>query len=233
MPISNLGNGLRTGVCTSTNRPTTPYEGQVIYETDTDKVFVWNGTAWVIPNSPTTNPTGLELITTCTATSAGGTSATASGGIVTLGTSNTSVTVSNAFSATYDNYKIILSGGSSAGDANLRITLGSTATGYYAAGIYVGYTAATIYGTNTNNGTFIDFGYGSTNALSGTGEIESPFLAKRTVLRTSPISTSTTYPFGVFGGYLNDATSYTAFTITTSAPAMTGGTITVYGYRKA
>ena len=46
MPISNLSNGLRTGVCTSTNRPTTPYEGQVIYETDTDKVFVWNASAW-------------------------------------------------------------------------------------------------------------------------------------------------------------------------------------------
>ena len=46
MPISNLSNGLRTGVCTSTNRPTTPYEGQVIYETDTDVVAVWNGTAW-------------------------------------------------------------------------------------------------------------------------------------------------------------------------------------------
>ena len=46
MPISNLSNGLRTGVCTSTNRPTTPYEGQMIYETDTDVVAVWNGTAW-------------------------------------------------------------------------------------------------------------------------------------------------------------------------------------------
>jgi hypothetical protein len=38
---------------------------------------------------------------------------------------------------------------------------------------------------------------------------------------------------GVFGGYLNDATSYTAFTITASSGTMTGGTITVYGYRKA
>ena len=47
MPISNLSNGLRTGVCTSTNRPTTPYEGQVIYETDTDMVAIWNGTAWM------------------------------------------------------------------------------------------------------------------------------------------------------------------------------------------
>ena len=54
MAISNLSNGLRTGVCTSTNRPTTPYEGQVIYETDTDKVFVWNASAWKqIPTAAT------------------------------------------------------------------------------------------------------------------------------------------------------------------------------------
>ena len=46
MAISNLSGGLRSGVCTSTTRPTTPYEGQMIYETDTDKVLVWNGSAW-------------------------------------------------------------------------------------------------------------------------------------------------------------------------------------------
>ena len=58
MPISNLGNGLRTGVCTSTNRPTTPYEGQVIYETDTDLTFVWNGTAWLYLSTPQTSAIG-------------------------------------------------------------------------------------------------------------------------------------------------------------------------------
>lgn len=39
----------KPGVCTSTTRPATPYEGQMIYETDTDKVLIYNGTAWV-PN---------------------------------------------------------------------------------------------------------------------------------------------------------------------------------------
>jgi len=58
MPISNLSNGLRTGVCTSTNRPTTPYEGQVIYETDTDLTFVWNGTAWLYLSTPQTSAIG-------------------------------------------------------------------------------------------------------------------------------------------------------------------------------
>jgi len=46
MAISNVSSGLRPGVCTSTTRPQAPFEGQMIYETDTDKVLVWNGTAW-------------------------------------------------------------------------------------------------------------------------------------------------------------------------------------------
>ena len=40
--------GLKPGVCTSTTRPSNPYEGQHIYETDTDIEYVWSGTAWVV-----------------------------------------------------------------------------------------------------------------------------------------------------------------------------------------
>jgi hypothetical protein len=46
--ISNLTTGLRSGVCTSTTRPTAPYEGQLIYTTDLDTLEIWNGTAWRI-----------------------------------------------------------------------------------------------------------------------------------------------------------------------------------------
>ena len=46
MGISNIASNLRPGICTSTTRPTTPYEGQVIYETDTDMLAIWNGSAW-------------------------------------------------------------------------------------------------------------------------------------------------------------------------------------------
>jgi hypothetical protein len=38
---------IRPGVCTSTTRPSSPYDGQVIYETDTDLVKAWNGSTWV------------------------------------------------------------------------------------------------------------------------------------------------------------------------------------------
>lgn len=216
MTISATTQGLRPGVCTSSNRPATPFEGQMIYETDTDLTYVYGGSAWQqVAGGTAVGNSGLVYVKSQT-----------------IGSAVSSVTVTGAFSTDYDNYLVQLSGGAATGDANLRITLGSTATGYYAGGIYVGYTGATVFGTNTNNGTFIDMGYGSTNALSGRGEIESPFLAKRTVFRTTPVSTSTSYPMGVFGGYLNDATSYTAFTITASSGTMTGGTITVYGYRK-
>jgi hypothetical protein len=46
MAISNVSSGLRPGVCSSTTRPQAPFEGQFIYETDTDLVRVWNGSSW-------------------------------------------------------------------------------------------------------------------------------------------------------------------------------------------
>jgi len=51
MGVSNTNLGLRPGVCTSSTRPASPYDGQVIYETDTDFMLVYNGTAWVAPGN--------------------------------------------------------------------------------------------------------------------------------------------------------------------------------------
>jgi len=36
-----------TIICTSTTRPASPFEGQEIYETDTDLSLTWSGSAWV------------------------------------------------------------------------------------------------------------------------------------------------------------------------------------------
>lgn len=47
MAINSIGGvGLRPGVCTSTTRPTAPYLGQVIFETDTAQMRYWDGTVW-------------------------------------------------------------------------------------------------------------------------------------------------------------------------------------------
>lgn len=50
MPLSSVLGAqsiTKPGVCTSTTRPSSPFDGQVIYETDTDRTLVWNNSAWV------------------------------------------------------------------------------------------------------------------------------------------------------------------------------------------
>jgi hypothetical protein len=59
-------------------------------------------------------------------------------------------------------------------------------------------------------------------------DLFSPFLAKFTTVFGSYAGTVA----GSLSGYHGVATSYTAFTLSTAGNTMTGGTITVYGYRK-
>lgn len=49
MPLSSVLGAqslVKPGVCTSSTRPASPYDGQVIYESDTDTVRVWDGSVW-------------------------------------------------------------------------------------------------------------------------------------------------------------------------------------------
>lgn len=61
MPLSSVLGAqslVRPGVCTSSTRPASPFEGQVIYETDTDKIMSYNGSAWRFVSVPSsTDPT--------------------------------------------------------------------------------------------------------------------------------------------------------------------------------
>ena len=69
MAINSLSTGFRPGVCTSSTRPTAPYEGQQIYETDTDMLAIWNGTAWrYIAATTPTSGTVLQIVYGSTAT---------------------------------------------------------------------------------------------------------------------------------------------------------------------
>ena len=149
----------------------------------------------------------------------------------TIGSAVSSVTVSNAFSSTYENYKITISGGvSSASDCNLSLALGTTATGYYygLAGTTFGGVANTIGGSNQTAFNF--YGAGSSNTLHMNCDIFQPNLAKNTIA-TAYVSTLTTGGAGNFlGGFLNNSTQYTDFKITPSTGTITGGTIRVYGY---
>ena len=59
IPPSRL---IQPGVCTSSTNPTSPFEGQMIYETDTDLLKIWNGTAWIVVNSGTTTYEFVQTI---------------------------------------------------------------------------------------------------------------------------------------------------------------------------
>jgi len=61
MSISNLATGLRPGVCTSTTRPTSPYTGQLVYETDTGYLRVWDGANWDYISKSQDDTTNLPI----------------------------------------------------------------------------------------------------------------------------------------------------------------------------
>jgi len=46
MSIRSSQGNIRNGVCTSTTRPSSPYVGQMIFETDTNMLKIWLGSAW-------------------------------------------------------------------------------------------------------------------------------------------------------------------------------------------
>lgn len=149
----------------------------------------------------------------------------------TIGSAVAAVTVTDAFSATYDNYVVTVDGGVASGDINMGLTLGSTATGYYAARIYLLYSSATVNGdvlsNATNYGTVVR---GSVNSLNGTFTLFDPFATKNTHMTCNMAGSNTGSFWQTGGGYLANTTSYTAFTLTCGSGTVTGGTIRVYGY---
>ena len=40
--------GAKAGVCTSSTRPTNPFEGQIVYETDTNRTLIYDNSAWLV-----------------------------------------------------------------------------------------------------------------------------------------------------------------------------------------
>jgi hypothetical protein len=151
----------------------------------------------------------------------------------TIGTAVSSVAVTGAFSTDYDAYKIILAGGAASAQGDITMILGSTVAGYYQNVIYTAWNN-TVLAANTNNGaSWARTGITEPTTPTFNVELVGPFLAERTTIAGSFIGTDSTRVGGMMTGFLADTTSYTGFTIATSTGTLTGGTIYVYGYRKA
>jgi hypothetical protein len=147
-----------------------------------------------------------------------------------VGTGVSSVTVTGAFSADYDNYKVIYADGAGSTIAVMNMRLGSTAAGYFNAGMIVPYTGATSASQNNNAAQWSPVGVFASDYANLNFEILSPFLSKKTFIAWDYLYATGEYIRA--GGYLNDTSSYTSFTIITGGGTLTGGTIRVYGYRK-
>ena len=185
--------------------------GQFAFLEDTNETQFYDGSLW----NAVGGASGLVLISTTT-----------------IGTSVSTVTVSNAFSATYENYKIILSGGVASGTAAVTMILGATTSSYYAGYNRTNYSNGAQDGNNNNNAAnWSAVGEATTDGLNGNIELQQPFATKRTTMQCAYGSIRSS-GFGLAGGgYLDNATSYTAFTI--GGPTLTGGTIWVYGYQNS
>jgi len=148
----------------------------------------------------------------------------------TIGSAVASVAVTGAFSATYENYLVIVSGGTMSATNSINVILGATTSNYSNVLVYGSYTSTTVTAANNNAGSSWTFmGYGNTNTAFCQFELYQPFLSKNTLMASNHMQFAGLVA-GRNGGVLNDSSSYTGFTITPASGTLTGGTIYVYGY---
>jgi hypothetical protein len=164
------------------------------------------------PSSETAPASGLTLISSTT-----------------IGSAVSSVTVSSAFSSTYDNYLITVSGGVGSTAQGINLQLGSTTTGYYQGAWNVFFAAGNTSATNTNNGSSFPCGLSTTDNNGVFLFVRQPNMAKPTIFFAFGNEVRTTGGAASFGaGFEASTTQHTAFTLSV-AGTMTGGTIKVYG----
>jgi hypothetical protein len=148
-----------------------------------------------------------------------------------VGTAVPSVTVTNAFNADFNAYKIIATNvvSSAAGFCTFQLT--GLTTGYYGNIIIANYSSGSVTSFGTNNGSSAERAGGMDGLfLNFNIDVVNPFLARPTTIQGHYQEQSVA---GVLTYVQNSSTSSSGFTLTCEATrTLTGGTINVYGYRK-
>jgi len=208
---------VKPGVVTTATRPSSPFVGQLIYDTTLSQTLAYNGSAWVVQTG------GLVLISTTTIGSA---------------VSSTSLSA-GTFSSAYTNYKILFTGVTST-SANITVTLrlrsASTDEGGAAYSFGGSAYAGSLVGSAATNQTSLTVGF------IRSGFAERTFI--NTELYGPQVSNVTAFALNNFGdnagtfttvavnGILNTTTSYDSLSFLYSGGTVTGGAISVYGYAK-
>lgn len=183
-------------------------EGEFSYLADTNVTAYYDGSSW-----QTVGASGLTLIKTQV-----------------IGSAVSSVEVTDAFSSSYDTYKIVISGGNTSTTVNWRLQLGATTTGYYYGGRYQDYSGAGQGAVQGSNVASWVVGVGSTTGNDMSVEVRNPNRADETSFSATFGDVLTAGSWISTAGNLNNTTQYTAFTLFPSSGTATSGTIRVYGY---
>jgi len=207
---------VKPGVVTTATRPSSPFVGQLIYDTTLSTVLVWNGTAW-------TGTGGLVYLTGGTFTAVSAVSLAA-----------------NTFTATYRNYLLNINitagvstdaqplhwrGRASGTDnttANHSFALGGRR---YSDGL------VTVGGNNVNQSSGRLSLLTSGNSNSVTATFFAPQLASRTSVVTNSTGRGVGDPDAVLqgGGFLDATTQFDSLSFYLASGTITG-TYEVYGY---
>ena len=209
---------IKPGVIDSAaTRPASPYEGQVIFQKDTDQMLVWNGTAWVIPNSPAQNPMGLGFVASGTLSAAG------------------TISVNNCFSSTYDNYKIVLTDISPSATVDVRFNFSTGGTinttgNYWMQNTFKSGTSISSNEESTQTSFRCIYAQGGSNGYAWF-EVITPFATANTNVWQQGVSYASAIIDRSFVGFFNTTTSFDGFKLVVASGTVSAK-YTVYGYRK-
>lgn len=219
MAISNIASNLRPGVVTSTTRPTSPYEGQMIYCTDIDTLEIWNGSAWQqVAGGTAVGNSGLVYVTSTTQTSG-------------------TIAIDNCFTTTHDSYRVVITqtNASLTGTTLFKFRSSGTpiSTDYYYGGEVLYYNTAPgswYLGPTSSFPTMIASGAVQTQSVI---DLSFPRSANRKQFTAQSTSNYSNYIGTTTHGILNlTASNYDGMQITQDAGGTLTATITIYGYRK-
>jgi hypothetical protein len=187
-------------------------EGMLSYLQDTNQLEVYDGASWA-SIAPTTTQ-GLTLINTTSFSAVA------------------SQSINDVFSATYDNYKIIIEGPASTGTTlNMRYRVGgaddSTSNYNFQR---LGASSTIVNGAKSSTQTSQSIGLPGGSRNSTNVEIYSPFLTATTNFQSSNYSDGH-QNLQLFYGIFTATTSFTGFTLIPASGTITG-TVSVYGYNK-
>lgn len=196
------------------SRPASPFNGQVIYQQDTDRTLVWNGTAWVDVSTGKTGKPGLVLVKEQT-----------------VGTGVSTVDVTDVFSSDYANYRVEINqvDASTAGGNFLLMRFNTSGNNHVGSCYYDAYSGTNTGISRTNGGNSTGICVQDTNDdMFISMDILGPNIASRRTGFNGMYSTSTFS--GWCAGVFTATTQLTSFTILPASGTLTGGTIRVYGY---